>query len=488
MTGNISFSGIASGLDTQAIIAALVQAEEVPINLLQQQKADNQAKIDGFNAFSGLVTNLQQKADELASASGFLSNTVVPSEENFASFEALGGAAEGAYTLEINSLAQADRWSFEGVADQSADLGGVEISFTYGPESGGGQTINFEAFPGSSSLTEVAEQLNEQYGEQVQATVINTGDDSSPNYVLVLEGKQTGDDYQINNLSVGPNASFDVDTQLTQAQNAEIVLNGLAIEKSSNEFGDVVSGLTFSVEKTTEVGEPITFNVGLDDEQIMTTLQEFVDTYNEVMDFIAGQSEFSEEDGAGGVLFGESALRTIRSNLSSTLFSSSLVDSSSAFGSLGLVGIDLDIDGRMTLDQTEAKEKLATDAEAFADFFVDNDGFDNGGAELGDPGFYNDTTSDTGLFTLISKGLESLLDDQVSTTGDTINGLIESRKQTLGDQNDDIDDRIEQLQFRLEGFESGLVAQFTALEEALAGLQSQQQFLNNVSFGVSTGS
>ncbi|QDU70012.1 flagellar filament capping protein FliD [Engelhardtia mirabilis] len=482
MTGNIAFSGIASGLDTQAIISALVQAESIPINLLQQQKTGNQAKINGLNTFSGLVESLKKKAEELASNSGFLANSVTPSAEGFASFEALGGAADGAYTLEINQLAQADRWSAEGVVDKTTDLGGVNISFDYN-----GQAIEFEAFSGTSSLEEVAAQLNEEHGDVVQATVINTGDDNAPNYVLVLEGKDTGADYTIQNLDiVSGNGALDVDANLTVAQNAEIVLNGLAIERSSNEFSDVVTGLTFSVEAETPVGAPITFNVGIDDEAIVGSLQEFVNSYNAVMDFIATQSTYDEDKGAGGSLFGESSLRTIRSALSNTIYSSDLVDSTSAYGSIGLLGISLDINGKMTLDSAKAKSLLAEDPDAFADFFVDNDGFDNGGAATGTGEFYVDTSADKGLFSLISQKLDSLLDDQVSTGGSKLDGLLGSRKKTLEDQNTFIDKRIGELEYRLEGFESALVAQFTALEETLAGLQAQQQFLNNVSFGIQT--
>lgn len=481
MSGPISFSGLASGLDTQSIIAALVQAESVPINLLEQQKTKNQAKINAFNTFDGLVKGLQKKAEELSTNAGLVANTVTPSKEGYASFEALGGAADGAYTLEINQLAQADRWSFGGVADKTADLNGVEISFTY-------DNVNYavEAFPGASSLEEVAAQINEELGAVVQATVINTGDDSAPSYTLVLEGKNTGDDYAITNLAVVGDGTLDVSGNLTAAKNAKIVLNGLAIERSSNDFSDVVTGLTITAESTTPLGEPITFNVGIDADQTMATLQEFVDAYNEVMDFIATQSSYDEDEGAGGSLFGETSLRTVRSTLSAQLYSDDLIDDQSSFGSLGLIGITLDIDGKMTLDTAKATAKLAEDADAFADFFVDTDGFDNGGAAAGTSAFYADTSADKGLFSLIHKQLAQLLDGQTSAGGDKLQGLIDARKKTLEDNNTDIEKRIETLEYRLEGFESALAAQFTALEETMAGLQAQQQFLDSYSFGINT--
>jgi flagellar capping protein FliD len=46
---------------------------------------------------------------------------------------------------------------------------------------------------------------------------------------------------------------------------------------------------------------------------------------------------------------------------------------------------------------------------------------------------------------------------------------------------DRLDDRIEALEFRLEGYETQLIAQFAALEETIGGLNAQQSFLGSLS-------
>lgn len=481
MSGPIQFGGLASGIDSNAIIAALLKAEQIPINNLQAQKTVEQGKKSLLSDLSGLIDSLKAKADELSSSSGFLANTVTPSQEGIATFNPSGGALDGSYTLEVLQLARASRYELTAQADPNADLNGVEISFDIGTGAGA-QSYTLDLDPGSSSLNEVAEAINEQLGDVARATVINTGTGSSPSYTLVLESADTGLDAAINNLSVSNgNLDFDVEQTLSTAQNAQIVLNDLTIERSTNEFSDVVQGLSFTVEATTEVDSPITFNVGVDDEAVLERLGEFVDAYNEVMDFINGQSDYSEENGAGGPLFGDPALRSIRSTLSGSLFDSSIVDANSAFGSLGLLGLDIGVDGRLSIDKDEVSAKLAEDPEAFADFFTDLDGFDNGGAAEGTAAFYQDTTTDTGLFSKMVKRLDQLLDDQTGPNGEKLSGLLKARQDTLQANMDRLDDRIEALEFRLEGYETQLIAQFAALEETIGGLNAQQSFLGSLS-------
>ena len=68
----ISFGGIASGLDTNAIINALVQSESIPIHQLQAKKSVQQSKLDLIGTFKGHLKALQEKANKLSKLSDFL--------------------------------------------------------------------------------------------------------------------------------------------------------------------------------------------------------------------------------------------------------------------------------------------------------------------------------------------------------------------------------------------------------------------------------
>ncbi|MEZ5977624.1 MAG: flagellar filament capping protein FliD [Planctomycetota bacterium] len=420
MSGPIQFGGLASGLDTGAIIDALVQAESVPINLLKQQKADAQNQISLLGTFQGYVDALKTKMASFAGDLGFLANSVEVSQEGFFQVDANGGAQNGSYTLEVNSVASSDRFALSSsakITDPAADLGDVSVAFDYD-----GQSYDVALTAGSASLNDLAAAIEDQTDGAIQAKVINTGTSGSPNYQLVIEGTDTGEDFAVQNLTItNPSGVLDTQSHLTTASNAEIVLNGLTIQRSTNAFHDVVDGLEIDVQA--ETSGPVTFDVGLDEDAVVSKLQDFVKAYNDVVNFVNGQSEFSEDSGPSGALFGDSSLRTVKNGLASTLFSSQLVDATSAFGSLGLVGIKLAADGTLSVDETKVKEKLALDADAFRDFFVDLDGFDNGGAAEGTGEYYVDTTSDTGLFALLQKKLEALIDDKPLPSGAKAPGI-----------------------------------------------------------------
>ena len=73
ISGNISFGGLGSGLDTNAIIEAILGVERVPINQLQAKKAGQQQKISLLGTFEGHVNSLREKAVSLSTLGEFLS-------------------------------------------------------------------------------------------------------------------------------------------------------------------------------------------------------------------------------------------------------------------------------------------------------------------------------------------------------------------------------------------------------------------------------
>jgi flagellar hook-associated protein 2 len=479
MSGPISFGGLASGLDTAAIIEALVAAERIPINQLQSRKTKSQQKINLLGTLQGHVDALLKKAQDFSNSGGtFLANKTKLSSEGFFSVSATGSSAAGNYAVEVEALASVDRYALsdvQGIADASADLGDVSVAFDYD-----GQTYNVALTAGSASLNDLAEAIDTATGGAVQAKVINTGTLASPNNQLVLEGTQTGADFAIDNLVV-TNAGGNLDTtsQLSDASNARIVFNGLTVERSTNTFTGLVDGLTLEAQALTT--QAVNASVSLDADGIITKLKEFTTAYNNVVNFINGQNDYDAEAKSGGPLSGESSLRTIMNTMNSTLFSGAAVNGTSSFGSMGLVGMKLGSDGTLSVDETKVKAKLAEDPEAFADFFLDTDGFDDGGAADGTPQAYVDTTADTGIFTLLAKGLERLFDVQDVGNGITAKGLIASRKSSFEADISGIDDQIERLELRMEGFELNLVTRFSALEQLMGNLNSQQGFLDSLS-------
>ena len=482
MVGGISFGGLGSGLDTGAIIDALLQLESQPIKVLEARKALEREKLDLLGTLEGHVEALRDKARDLSTTAGFLRFRVQPSEEGYASFTVGAGATAGAHTLRVESLATADRWAFDPVGDPDTPLGG-----------GGGGTISF-SYDGvdyavdltqeGSTLNGIAAAIVEATDGAISASVVNTGTEAAPTWQLVLAGTQTGADYRISGLTSSV-AGLTIDgtagsaSNIAVGSNAVAYVDGLQVTRSDNDFSGVVEGVGITVTKA-DVGTTISFTVDPDKEAIQESLQEFVDLYNEVIGFINGQSQYSEDGGPSGELFGDPALRSVRRALVDPLFGQTLAQvqaDSEGFGTLRMVGIESSVDGTLSINESVLQAKLDSDLDAFADLFVDRDGFDNGGAAPGTPEYYVDLTEDSGLADDLMRAIDALVDRFDDGQGNVYKGLFDARDESINAKIKLFDKQIEQREFRLERYEEHLVARFTALETLMAQLNAQGAYL-----------
>ncbi|HED66087.1 MAG TPA: hypothetical protein ENJ09_11100 [Planctomycetes bacterium] len=483
----ITFGGLATGIDTNAIITQLVALQRRPIQILQGQRAEQNAKLNLLGTLEGLVNDLQSKAQDLSSSSAFLAYDLQVGTEGVADFTVTGDATAGGHQLKVFSLASQDRYSYDGVADPAATgLGGGTITFDYydtDTETVVSHTVTVTA--GTDSLNDVASAINNQAGDAVEASVINTGTSANPSYELVLSGKDTGQDYAIQNLTV-TGIGLTGQTQLNAATNAKVELDGLTVERSTNVFSDVLTGVSFTVTQADAANPPTTsFTIESDTQGIKDNLKEFADAYNKVIDFINGQESYSEEAGTGGLLFGDTALQTIRSTIKSAIFDvdaatlAAIQDPNSGVTTVSLSGITIDSDGRMTLDDTKIDAAISSDLGKFADLFI---------KDAGDP----DSTTGDGAFVRLDEELDKILKDHLAvdsngnplvnpSTGEQfqIDGLFNRRKNTLNDLIGDIDDQVTRLEDNLVRFEDNLVQRFASLEKLIGKLNAQSAYLNS---------
>jgi flagellar hook-associated protein 2 len=497
----ISFSGLASGLDTTSIVTQLVALERLPIQQLETQRDEAQTKLDLVGNFGDLVKSLQTAADSLRASTDFYSFSTSMSVEGTASVSAGSGAAPGTHTLEVLSTASTDRWAFDGVVDSDTALGGGNLSFDVN-----GTSYNLAVDAGTSSLNEIASQINGLTGDDVSASVVNTGTDSSPSYQLVLGSGGSGEDLRISNI-VSTVAGFTIDAtgpdaqgvaqsanNITVGMNAVALVDGLQVERSDNDFGDVVQGVSINILSAQQVGEPaMIFTVQADQEAMKGRVQGFVDEYNKIIDFVNTQNAYSEESGTGGELFGDSILSTVRRQITNAIFDvdiGSVIADTEGYSTLSLIGIGSDSDGRLSIDDSVFDDKLAANVELVAALFADDDGFDNGGALPNTPGYFTDTTADTGLAEKLYRAIDQMFKTQDGPdnpiTGDPVvlSGIFKSREDALKDNISRFGDSIDNKERLLELFEESLVLRFASLEQTMGQLNAQGAALQSTLFNL----
>lgn len=175
----ISFSGLASGLDTTSIISQLTTTAQIPITNLNKQ-------ITGYNSQTADWQTLNTNLAALQSAVKTLSNQATLNVPNAASsntaaaaITAQVGATLGSHSLTVSQLATAQE-----VVSTPQSSAATALSQS-GAFTLNGKTVQINT---SDALSDVASKINKA-GAGVTASVVNVG---TNDYRLTLTSSQTG--------------------------------------------------------------------------------------------------------------------------------------------------------------------------------------------------------------------------------------------------------------------------------------------------------
>jgi len=369
MASTSYISGLASGLDWQSLITQLVAVDKKPITLLETNKTALSNKKSTWNELNTNLLSLKAAAGSLSSLTDF--NLFTPSAtiagtsskvEDLLSFAVGSNASEGSYDITINNLAKAQKLRSTTFSSTSAALG---IS--------GDVTINNRvlSIAATDSLANIQDKINAlNSGENAAGVTASIITVSPGDYRLTLTSKTTGS----SGISIDNGSGTDILTtqlgltQITAGQDAEIILDGVPITRTTNQISDVISGVTLNLVGTDE-GATVTLNVGRDTDGIKKKIQDFVDSYNKVMSYIATQNTAPASGSTAKPLFGDSSLQTIKSTLRSTIISEvSGLDSN--LDHLSLIGINIDKTGQLSIDDDTLDGYLKSNFEDVVNLFA----------------------------------------------------------------------------------------------------------------------
>jgi flagellar hook-associated protein 2 len=452
MTTGISFSGLASGLDTGAIIDALVGVARLPIVRLEGKKKDYNSKMSLISDLSTKLGVVGSAAKDLDTSSEFKSFAASSSDEDCFTATAGGTAAQGTYAVTVSALCQAERTYSDAIdeRDQAGLFGTGTLTMRVGDDPLDNINLTID---GTDTLETVAGKINNQV-EGVTASVIYEGPLTDA-YRIVVVGDNSGADYNIEiTESAGLTLNLDdtLNNQMQAATNAAFTIDGIPMSSASNTVTGVVVGVTLDLLTTTTQTE--TLSVDIDKEAIEEKITALLDGYNEVTGFLARQFTYSGEVKTN-TLMGDTAARSVQSRLRTILFGevSALPDQYNALVRVGISSSE----GKLSLDSTKFKTALSDDFEAVADLFTYTDG--------------DDDTDNDGIAVRLQRTIKAMLQDP--------GGLLPNREDALEDQVEDIDGMVERLERNMETYEDGLRRQFAALEATLSQLNSQSSFLSS---------
>lgn len=277
----------------------------------------------------------------------------------------------------------------------------------------------------------------------------------------------------------------------TAGQNAIININGEEIYHNSNDF--TVDGTTFSFDETVALGE--VYNVGIEKsyDDVKQSIKDFVNDYNQLIDDVykhigtarkkdskdnyyepltdeekeamtTEQIEKWEEAAKAGVIYNDSTISGVMSQIRTALYNSVTLDDGTRFGLFNM--------GIKTSSDYAAHGKLEIDEDAFDAAFEKN-------PEAIEKLF---TDSENGIMQKVN----TVFDNAVRTNSQNPGSLVRkaglatgltATKNTMYNEMQSISNRIKQLQEKYTAKEEYWWKVFTNLESAMSDLNSQSNYL-----------
>ncbi len=441
MSSTVSFTGLATGMDTASLVEQLVELRRRPIYRLQQQRAQYQAQTSALSSLEDKLRALQTAAQDLDTANEFASLTATSSDEGVLSVTAGPDASPGSYNISVESLAQAQKSRSQGYDDTLTSVGEGTLEFTVGGE------LQSLELSGYTSVADLADRINNEV-MGVSATIVHDGSDTGGHYLVLTGEAGTGGAFTMDasGLSGGTAPSL---TSIQAATDASLTVDGIAVTADGNHLDGVISGLSLDLTGVSATGTSVQVDVATDAEGVKTQVKAFVDAYNELFAFV--------ESGlaTGGELEGNATARSIANRMENLMSASHSGDGT--FSMLAQIGIERQQGSReLSFDETRFAEALAEDYAAVRNLFVEFEG---------------------------NVGKAAMVDAAVDDLTDTVDGIFKIGSDSLQRRIDNVDDNIERYERSIENYRTTLERKFMAMESNVSLMQAQGSYLTSMLTG-----
>lgn len=415
---SITSAGVGSGIDIEGLLTQLMDAERVPVNSLESKKSALSVQISAFGQLKSQMSSMKDMATILGDSAKFGKFVASSSDEEIFTATTTSGTIPEEHEINVISLATNHRMTSAAHTDADASVATGSFSFASGDNS-----FDVTIDSSNSTLTGLRNAINDNVDNtSVNASIINVDGGSR----LVLTAKDGG----TANTITAPGLF----TEMTPAEDATFEVDGFMTTSSSNTISDVIPGISLELQS---IGTA-SLTSDRDMEAINTTLQEFVNSYNTIRSSIKVMSE--------GTLQGDSLPRGFEAKMRANFFTEIDLGDGASMSPFEL-GFTFDKDGVLSLDSSKVEETTTANLEVFVSAFTGND-----------------------------TGFGARIIDAIKTYTEA-DGLIDNRTSGLDTRQSTYSDQIEQYEYRLEQTEERLRRQFTAMDTAIAQLQSGAEYM-----------
>ncbi len=459
--------GITSGINFDQLVSQLMAIEMVPLQRLQQRIEDYNQKISAVGTLTSVLSTLKDAVKDLRDTE-LLGMTATSSDMTVLSATATPSASEGTYRIVVNRLAQAQSLYSETFTSENEPVADLSVS----PQQrlkiqvGSSEPITITIDSSNNTLAGIRDAINDS-ALPLRASVVNDG----TGYRLILTATNTGasntitvqvdedndgvfeeasetDATGLSRLAFNP-GSYDQDgnpqggvqqmLQSIAARDAEVVVDGLTVTRSSNSISDLITGVTINLLKESN-GQSLTLTISEDNQTLRNKLNAFVSAYNQLV-ATAGNLKGTKDN--QGPLYTEALLSRITSSLRDITVRE--------FNGRTLVslGITHDRQGNLQFDESVLEDVLSESPDEVIETIHD-----------------------------MAEEFYSMLDNYLSE-------IIPAKTEGLQSSKRYLQERADSMELRLQMIEEGLRQRFYLLEQTLARLQNESNYvsqqLNNIS-------
>jgi flagellar hook-associated protein 2 len=447
----LQVTGLASGMDTNAIVQAMLSDQTQRITNLTSQQT-------GLKALNTQLTSIQSSLQTLALNAQALGDpglfdagqTVTSSNSSIVSATTATGAGVGGYQVGVGQLANSAQGTFSFSSPTSDD------------------TIKIDGIPetiaAGSTIQDFVNQINSDPNADVYAATTDSG-------TVVLSSRSTG--YNNGNLIQVSDPSGKLTQKLDTngnaiaraGQDAKFSVDGVSGSSSTNTVTNAVPGVTLTLGGVTSPdgvatdGTPVTVVVGApaaSTSAIDSAVTTFVNAYNAIIDQINGQvtQTTSTSDPTQGLLFGDNELTGLLSNMRSSMYTPG-TGLPAGLASLADIGISTGAaSGSSPYSQDSVSGKLTVNMTALNNAIQTN-----------------------------PNGVKAVLSSWSTSFASVVNneagpgGAMDARIQGDSSEVSDIGNQIDSLNTMLSARQTALQAEFAQLEATLSTYQSQGSWL-----------
>lgn len=437
----IQFGGLASGLNTNALIEGLVKVERRSIDILKAQETRYQAQQGVLSILAGNLAGVKSAAQGLALSVDFSKRSASSSDTTVLNASADSTALTGSYTINVTALAKSKVLQSTAHTSTTATIGQGTLSITIG---GASTTVTVDAT--NNTLAGLKDAINNS-GAAVTASIVNGGTSAAPSYKLVVQGKNTGVENDVTlTFSVsdgGSNPFTDGGDVVQAAADAQFTVNGLSLTRSSNTVSDAIPGVSLTLLK--DGGASATVTVSSDTKTLRDNIKKLVDAYNGVTKLVRDQFTLDPTTNRQGALAGDSSVRAVLTRLRAALG----VSGEGHIRTLSDIGIRFERDGSLSLDGTKLDGALSSNLEGVQK-----------------------------LFLKAENGIGKRVPDAVDSLINSVSGAITARQTGITASITSLQKKVAREEERIAAYEARLTAQFTSLEKLVSQLNQQGNFLS----------